>query len=125
MLDETLDLDDLKTVDPEYHHGLMDILGSPLESIGMDGLSFTTETSFFGKISTVDLVSNGSTLTVRSFRPTVCWRVGIHLFLSQEFKGIIQRINMMSAFVLVLCYLMWITCGTHDVAQRQDSVTCA
>lgn len=64
MLDETLDLDDLKTVDPEYHRGLMDILGSPLESIGMDGLTFTTETSFFGCISTVDLVPRGSTILV-------------------------------------------------------------
>lgn len=91
MLDETLDLDDLKTVDPEYHRGLMDILGSPLDSIGMDGLTFTTETSFFGCISTVDLVPRGSTILVCAFVYLVAavslWSSGSSTFARVIFCG--------------------------------------
>lgn len=88
MLDETLNLEDLKTMDPEYHRGLMDILASPLDSIGMDGLTFTTETSFFGRISTVDLVPRGSSKLVRHNRKLVQYSTGVGLFKVQEMPSI-------------------------------------
>lgn len=66
MLDEKLDLEDLRSVDEEHHNGLTNILKNPLQQLGMDGLTFTTETSFFGQISTVDLIPNGSQTMVRS-----------------------------------------------------------
>ena len=66
MLDEKLDLDDLHNVDAQHYLGLMNILNTPLETLGMDGLTFTTETSFFGQISSVDLIPNGSQVTVRA-----------------------------------------------------------
>jgi hypothetical protein len=66
MLNEKLDLEDLRSVDEQHHSGLTDILKNPLHVLGMDGLTFTTETSFFGQISTVDLIPNGSKTLVRS-----------------------------------------------------------
>jgi hypothetical protein len=67
MLDEKLDLDDLQSVDEQHHQGLMNILNNPLASLGMDGLTFTTESSFFGRISTIDLIPKGSQVMVRSY----------------------------------------------------------
>ena len=64
MLDEKLDLEDLRSVDEQHYSGLTNILKNPLQLLGMDGLTFTTETSFFGQISTVDLIPNGSQTVV-------------------------------------------------------------
>lgn len=70
MLGEELTLDDLKDVDAQLHKGLMALLASPLADLGMDDMTFTTETHFFGKTETAELKPGGAATTVRS--PCLC-----------------------------------------------------
>ena len=81
ILDEKLDLEDLRSVDEQHHSGLTNILKNPLQLLGMDGLTFTTETSFFGHISTVDLIPNGSQTLASTLncskRSDLCYQVAM------------------------------------------------
>jgi HECT-domain (ubiquitin-transferase) len=65
MLDEQLDLNDLKDVDPDLHKGLIAYLQHPLADLGMDDMTFTTEVHYFGKTETRELKPGGRDVAVR------------------------------------------------------------
>lgn len=68
MLDEPLDLGDLQAVDPSLHAGLMAYLRHPLAELGMDDMTFTAETHFFGSTETAELKPGGRSIPVRADR---------------------------------------------------------
>jgi hypothetical protein len=69
MLDEKLDLHDLKDVDAALHKGLMQYLSHPLAALGMDDMTFTTEKHFFGTTEVAELKPGGADIIVR-----LCWQ---------------------------------------------------
>ena len=65
MLDEQIDLNDLKDMDAALHKGLMTYLAHPLASLGMDDMTFTTEVHYFGETKVEELKPGGAALAVR------------------------------------------------------------
>lgn len=68
MLDEELELSDLKDVDAALHSGLMTYLHQPLAELGMDDMTFTTERQFFGKTEVAELKPGGAKIAVCRLR---------------------------------------------------------
>jgi len=64
LLGVPVDYTDIEAIDPEYYKQLLNILEYSLEEIMMDHLTFSAESSVFGKHTTVDLIPNGSTVAV-------------------------------------------------------------
>merc|ERR1712176_1172146 len=50
---------DIQAIDPDYYKNLKMILEYNLDDIGLDHLTFSTEDHSFGRIQTIDLISNG------------------------------------------------------------------
>jgi len=55
---------DIQAIDPDYYKNLKMILEYNLDDIGLDHLTFSTEDHSFGRIQTIDLISNGRNIIV-------------------------------------------------------------
>ena len=73
MLDEELELADLRDVDKELHNGLMAYMQHPLADLGMDGMTVTTECHVFGKTETKELKPGGASIVVSSACLLACF----------------------------------------------------
>jgi E3 ubiquitin-protein ligase HUWE1 len=64
MLSLPVSYHDLELVDPDYYKSLTLLLEYPLDTLGMDHLTFSVEGSVWGRAETVDLVEGGREVPV-------------------------------------------------------------
>lgn len=63
ILGLSVTLQDLEAIEPDYYKSLQQLLDTPLDLLGLD-LTFSAETSEFGKITIVDLIPQGRDVPV-------------------------------------------------------------
>jgi E3 ubiquitin-protein ligase HUWE1 len=64
MIGMRVNYHDLEAFDPEYYKTLNLILSHSLVDIGLDDMTFSAESIVFGQVQEIDLVDNGSNITV-------------------------------------------------------------